>query len=333
MKKINIGIVGIGRMGKIHLDNIYNHVKDVEVVAIVDKNLEQIRESIGGYKVKYVLDSYEDMLNISEIDTVVISSPTDTHTEYIEMAAKSGKQIFSEKPLDLDLARAKDTLKTVEQANVKLMVAFQRRFDVEFKKIKESVDAGKVGSIHILKITSRDPAPPPIEFIKRSGGLFLDMAIHDFDMARFITGSEVVEVYSRGAALIDDEIGKAGDIDTAVTTLTFQNGAYAVIDNSRKAAYGYDQRLEVFGSEGMIYNDNKIPDTHRYYNKDGVHGSLPMYFFLERYKPSYLEEIKVFFKTLREGSEMPVTGWDAIKAIEIAVAAKRSQEENKPVQI
>lgn len=333
MKKINIGIVGIGRMGKIHLDNIYHHVQNVEVVAIADQNLEQIRENISNYKVKYVLSSYEDTLNIPEIEAVVISSPTDTHSEYIEMAAKSGKQIFCEKPLDLDLIRARNTLKSVEEANVKLMVAFQRRFDPEFCKAKELVDEGKVGDVHILKITSRDPAPPPMEFIKHSGGLFLDMAIHDFDMARFITGSEVVEVYSRGASLIDDAIGEAGDIDTAVTTLTFQNGAYAVIDNSRKSVYGYDQRLEVFGSEGMVQVNNKFSESHNYYNREGVHGPLPLYFFLERYADAYLEEIKTFFHALREDEIMPVTGNDAVKAIEIAAAAKRSLEENKPVRI
>ncbi|MCK5208157.1 MAG: inositol 2-dehydrogenase, partial [Cyclobacteriaceae bacterium] len=207
------------------------------------------------------------------------------------------------------------------------------RFDPNFLKIKSMVDAGQVGDPQILKITSRDPGPPPISYIKVSGGLFMDMAIHDFDMARYIMNKEVVEVYSRGAVLVDPAIGDAGDIDTALTTLTFEDGTMANIDNSRKAVYGYDQRLEVFGSKGMVKADNNFPDNHQHYSADGIHGSLPLNFFLERYTTSYLNEMAAFFKSIRTGEDLPVSGKDGLEAMKIALAALKSVKENRPVLV
>ncbi len=213
------------------------------------------------------------------------------------------------------------------------MLGFNRRFDPNFLKIKSMVDAGQVGDPQILKITSRDPGPPPISYIKVSGGLFMDMAIHDFDMARYIMNKEVVEVYSRGAVLVDPAIGEAGDIDTALTTLTFEDGTMANIDNSRKAVYGYDQRLEVFGSKGMVKADNNYPDNHQYFGANGVSGSLPLNFFLERYTASYLNEMSAFFSSVQNNEELPVSGKDGLEAMKIALAAKKSVSENRPVKI
>ena len=200
--------------------------------------------------------------------------------------------------MDLSLPVIQRALDAVAKAGVKLMVGFNRRFDPNFAKIRQLVVDGKIGDPHILKITSRDPAPPPAEYSAVSGGMFMDMTIHDFDMARFIVGSEVTEVYAKSAVLVDEAIGKAGDVDTAIITLTFVNGAIGVIDNSRKAVYGYDQRVEIFGSKGMASADNNFPENHRYFAGDGVHSSLPLNFFMDRYREAYANEMKIFFAML-----------------------------------
>jgi myo-inositol 2-dehydrogenase/D-chiro-inositol 1-dehydrogenase len=213
------------------------------------------------------------------------------------------------------------------------MVGFNRRFDPNFIKIKQLVLNDKIGDPHILKITSRDPAPPPAEYSAVSGGMFMDMTIHDFDMARYITGSEVTEVYTKASVLVDPEIGKAGDVDTAIITLTFANGAMGVIDNSRKAVYGYDQRLEIFGSKGMATANNNFPENHRYYSGDGVCGSLPLNFFMERYLESYANEMKVFCDSVINDLQLPVSGHDGLMSVAIALAAKKSYLEQRPVKV
>jgi len=277
--------------------------------------------------------NYDDLLAVPGLDAVIICSPTDTHADYVIKAARAGKQIFCEKPLDLAPERVNEVLNVIDETGVKLMLGFNRRFDPNFLKIKSMVDAGQVGDPQILKITSRDPGPPPISYVKVSGGLFMDMAIHDFDMARYIMNKEVKEVYSRGAVLVDPAIGEAGDIDTALTTLTFEDGTMANIDNCRKAVYGYDQRLEVFGSAGMVKADNNFPDNHQHYSADGVHGALPLNFFLERYTASYLNEMSAFFNAVKTGEELPVSGKDGLEAMKIALAALKSVKENRPVSM
>ncbi|MCK4856173.1 MAG: inositol 2-dehydrogenase, partial [Bacteroidales bacterium] len=253
--------------------------------------------------------------------------------DYVVKAALAGKHIFCEKPLDLSLEKVKEVLTIVEESKVKLMLGFNRRFDPEFRKIRELVINGTIGDPQILKITSRDPGPPPISYIKVSGGIFLDMTIHDFDMARYISGKEVREVFAAGAVKVDKAIGEAGDIDTAVITLVFEDNTMAVIDNSRKAAYGYDQRLEVFGSEGMALADNNFPNSHKLYSEKGVSGDLPLHFFLERYQESYNNEMHDFINALNAGGEMPVGGIDGLMSIIIGLAARKSVEENRPVKI
>ena len=332
MNKIKIDVAGLGRIGKIHLNNLCRNFSEIEVVAVMDL-IDNSKETADEYNIPLFLKNFDSLLSITELDAVVICSPTDTHADYVVKAALAGKHIFCEKPLDLSLEKVKEVLTIVEESKVKLMLGFNRRFDPEFRKIRELVLNGTIGGPQILKITSRDPGPPPISYIKVSGGIFLDMTIHDFDMARYISGKEVREVFAAGAVKVDKAIGEAGDIDTAVITLVFEDNTMAVIDNSRKAAYGYDQRLEVFGSKGMALADNNFPNSHKLYSEKGVSGDLPLHFFLERYQESYNNEMHDFINALNTGGEMPVGGIDGLMSIIIGLAARKSVEENRPVKI
>lgn len=334
MDKIKIGVIGTGRIGKVHVATLTQNVTEAEVIAVADANYKCAKELADKYNIPTATDDYKEVINHPEIEAVVICSPTDTHSAYIIEAAAAKKHIFCEKPIDLTLESVQKAIDAVKDANVKMMVGFNRRFDPNFQKVKEMVVEGKIGDPHILKITSRDPAPPPAEYTAVSGGIFLDMTIHDFDMARYIVGSEVVEVYAKAAVLIDPEIGKAGDVDTAVISLTFANGAIGVIDNSRKAVYGYDQRLEIFGSKGMVNADNNFPENHRYYADDGVHASLPLNFFMDRYTESYANEMRAFCDLLRNDcSEYEISGEDGLVSVAIGLAARKSHLEGRPVKI
>lgn len=332
MKTINVAVAGLGRIGKIHLKNLSRNFAEINVVAVMDI-FDESKEVADEYNVPVFVKTFEELLAVPELDAVVICSPTDTHADYVVQAAKAGKQIFCEKPLDLSLSRVQEVLEIVEKAGVNLMLGFNRRFDPEFKKIKQLVLNDAIGNPQIVKITSRDPGPPPVSYIKVSGGMFLDMTIHDFDMARYISGKEVKEVYAKGEVMVDPEIGKAGDIDTAIITLTFEDDTLAVIDNCRKAVYGYDQRLEAFGSKGMAQAENNFPNNHKLYTEQGVSGDLPLHFFLERYDASYNQEIREFVDALVSGEDMPISGKDGLLSIAIGLAAKKSVEEGRPVQM
>ncbi|MCK9524923.1 MAG: inositol 2-dehydrogenase, partial [Limnochordia bacterium] len=268
-----------------------------------------------------------------QVDAVLICSPTDTHADLIMACAKAGKDIFCEKPIANDIGKTREALDAVERAGVKLQVGFNRRFDPNFKRVRQLVQTQEVGEPHIIKITSRDPEPPPAEYSKSSGGIFMDMTIHDFDMARYLSGSEVTEVYAAGTVLIDPAIGEAGDFDTAVILLKFANGATGVIDNSRKAVYGYDQRAEVFGSKGSAAASNKTPTTVEVSTGEGVFSDKPLFFFLERYMESFAQELRDFVEALQTGTEPPVTGNDGLQSLLIALAATKSAHENRPVKI
>lgn len=332
MKKINIGIAGLGRIGKIHLKNLSRNFHEVNVLGVMDV-LEESENIAREFNVPHFVNTFDELLAIEGLNAVAICSPTNTHAAYVEKAARAGMNIFCEKPLDLSLARLLEVLKVVGETGVRLMLGFNRRFDPEFKRIRELVTAGAVGDPQIVKITSRDPGPPPVSYIKVSGGLFLDMTIHDFDMARYISGKKVKEVFAKGAVLVDKAIGEAGDIDTALITLVFEDDTLAVIDNSRKAVYGYDQRLEVFGNKGMARADNNFPNTHELYTEKGVSGDLPLYFFLERYDVSYNQEMKEFVDALTSGKEMPCGGVDGLMSLAIGLAARKSIETNRPVKL
>ena len=333
MKKLRLGVIGTGRIGKVHIATLVQSVPQADVIAIADVNSTSASEVAGAFGISTVFTNYEDIINHPDVEAVVICSPTDTHARYITEAAQAGKHIFCEKPVDLTLGVIQAALTEVEKAGVKLMVGFNRRFDPNFLKIKQLVEEGKIGDPHILKITSRDPAPPPAEYSAVSGGMFMDMTIHDFDMARYMVGSEVTEVYVNASCLVDPAIGEAGDVDTAIINLAFANGAMGVIDNSRKAVYGYDQRVEIFGSKGMACADNNYPENHRYFAADGVHGSLPLNFFMERYLDAYANEMKIFCNAVVNDLPLPVSGDDGLKSVAIALAAKKSVLEHRPVKL
>lgn len=333
MKKINIGIIGAGRIGKVHTESIAYKLPQVNIKTISDININEAQLVAKQFNIPKSTIDYDEIINDPEIKAVIICSPTNTHSDIIIEAAKKGKHIFCEKPLDLTLEKINEALEIVEENDVKMMVGFNRRFDPNFLKVKTMVEEGSIGDPNLLKITSRDPEPPSPEYIKESGGLFLDMAIHDFDMARYIVGSEVTEVFSMGTVLVDERIGDEGDIDTAITMLKFENGALGTIDNSRKASYGYDQRIEIFGSEGMVYVNNNKAENHVFFNRTGEHSSLPLNFFMDRYTESYFQEMKQFVDALINDSKIVATGKDGLSAVQIALAAKKSIEENRPIKL
>jgi myo-inositol 2-dehydrogenase / D-chiro-inositol 1-dehydrogenase len=330
---LRFGVIGAGRIGKIHAENLATRIPGVEVAAIADVDLKCAQELAVHLHVPVALDDYHAILTDPTIEAIAICSSTDTHAKIVIEAAQAGKHIFCEKPIDLNLAKIDAALEAVEKAGVKLQIGFNRRFDRNFRKVRAMVADGKIGEPQIIRITSRDPAPPPVSYVKVSGGMFLDMTIHDFDMARYLSGSEVEEVYVAAGVMVDPGIGEAGDVDTAVITLYFANGAIGTIDNSRKAVYGYDQRVEVFGSKGMVQARNNTPDNDVYYNAEGVQSAKPLYFFLERYTESYIAELKEFVQSIFEDNIPPVVGSDGRIPVLIGMAAKKSYLEHRPVKL
>ncbi len=329
---INLGLIGAGRIGRIHAENL-SRMPGARLLAVADIAEEAAQRVAAELDIPHVYTDPRHLFDDSAIDAVVICSSTDTHATFIQQAADAGKHIFCEKPIHLDLAEIDRALAAVDAAGVKLQIGFNRRFDPSFRRAHELVASGAIGDPHILRITSRDPAPPSIDYLQVSGGIFLDMTIHDFDMARFLIGDEVAEVYAAGGVLVDPAIGQAGDIDTAVITLTFCNGVIGAIDNSRRAVYGYDQRVEVFGSEGMVVVGNVKPDTTILANQSGVHSSKPLYFFLERYAEAYRYEMIAFLEAIREDNTPPVTGRDGRMAVVMGHAAWASYRKHQPVPI
>ncbi len=332
-KIINVGIVGAGRIGKIHAENIRYFIPEARIRTVADVVADKLGDWARGLGIEKLVKDPREIMSDKEIDAVVICSSTDTHADLVMAAAAAKKHVFCEKPVDLTVEKVKRALAAVEQAGVKLQVGFNRRFDHNFRRIRDLVHSGALGAPHIIRITSRDPAPPPAEYVKVSGGIFVDMTIHDFDMARYLAGSEVVEVYAKGAVLVDPAIGQAGDVDTAAITLTFANGALGMIDNSRRATYGYDQRVEVFGSKGSAACSNDTPSSVVVSGEQGVQSDKPLYFFLERYRQAFIDEMKEFFAALVQDRPTPVTGIDGLKPLLIALAAKRSVAERRPVQV
>ena len=332
---LKIGIIGAGRIGKVHLESISYHVKNATVTAMADPFMnEETEKLIRSYGVSKVTKDYKDILNDKDIDAVLVCSSTDTHAAISIEAINAGKHVFCEKPDDHSIEKIQavaDALK--EHPDIKFQVGFNRRFDHNFAAIRKAYDDGKIGEAHILKITSRDPEPPNPAYIKVSGGIFLDMTIHDFDMACFLTDSDVEELYVNSAVLVDPAIGEQGDVDTAIITMKMANGALAVIDNSRKAAYGYDQRAELFGSKGMVATSNDTVSSAVISNADGVTGEKPLFFFLERYMGSFSEEMRQFTEAVINDTEVPVGIHAGLQSVKIGLAARKSVEEHRPVKI
>ncbi len=332
MNVVRIGLIGAGRIGKLHAGNLVRHIPGVELLWVADVMEEAAKGTAERLGIPNWTSDYRRVLADPEVDAIVICTSTDTHAEIIQAAAAAKKHIFCEKPLALDLKEIDAALSAVAQTGVTLQVGFHRRFDPHFRRLKELLDQGQIGRPWLLKITSYDPAPPPLAYIKVSGGIFLDMTIHDFDMARFLLG-EVEEVYAVGETLVDPEIGKAGDVDTTVTVLRFKSGALGVITNCRKAVYGHDQRIEVLGEKGGLFVENPRPYMTLSADEKGFCSSSLHYFFMERYREAYIAELQAFVEAVREGKEPQVTGQDGKMAVVIGYAAKKSFLERRPVRL
>ena len=331
MKPVTFGIIGAGRIGKLHADNLLSRVDGARLKAITDPFLDE--DWAASRNIPLTGKDHRILLDDPEIDAILIGSPSAEHAPQMIECAEAGKHIFCEKPIALDPEIIRNALVEVDKSGVKLQVGFNRRFDPNFSAVQHQVASGALGDPHIIRITSRDPAPPPAEYVAGSGGMFLDMTIHDFDMARFLSSSEVTEVHAYGAVLVDPEIGKAGDIDTAVISLKFANGALGIIENSRKAVYGYDQRVEVFGAKGTAMADNNTPTSMIVLNESGTIRDKPLYFFLERYKTAFVAEMQAFVDAIREDKPTLVSGKDGLVPVLIAMAAKESLKTGKPVQV
>ncbi|WP_152403905.1 inositol 2-dehydrogenase [Paenibacillus cellulositrophicus] len=331
-KQLNIGVIGAGRIGRLHTENLLKHPQ-VNVKAIADLQIDHARAWANGLGIPLLTQDAEQIISDPGIDAVFICTSTNTHIDMIERSAKAGKHIFCEKPISFDVRGTRLALQAASDSGVKFQLGFNRRFDPNFRRVREIVASGQIGDPHLIKITSRDPSPPPHDYIKVSGGLFMDMAIHDFDMARFLSGSEVDEVYVQGAVLVDPVIGELGDVDTAVIMLRFRNGAIGVIDNSRQAAYGYDQRVEVFGSLGQVNVQNDFPNSAEISTAGGVYRDKPKHFFLERYEAAYRLEIESFIKAILNNEDVPVSGEDGYEAELLADAARKSWLEKRPVSL
>ena len=329
MKPTTVGVIGIGRIGRMHTENLVHAVPDAYVKAVASPRLDKAWAENLDIPVRAT--DVDVILNDPEIEAVVITAPSGRHVELIRRAAAARKHIFCEKPVAFEAEAIEQAQAAVDAAGVKLQVGFNRRFDPGLLQMWLAVRGGKVGEIQQLRVTNRDPKAPPVDFVKRSGGLFFDFAIHDFDTVRFLSGSEIVELYAVGAVLVDPEIGKAGDVDTAVITLRLANGALGVIDCSRQTGYGYDQRFEVFGSKGSITVDNTTPTTVVASSKGGVVADKPHETFVERYREAFIAEVAGFVASVREGLPVRVGAPDAAAAVRAAAAAKTSHLEHRPV--
>ena len=332
MKKITIGSIGAGRIGQLHADNalISNHV---DVKSIADIKIEHLKGTKYEKLIPIITTDPSMIFNDPSIDAVFICSSTDTHVDYIKRAAKAGKHIFCEKPISFNIEETRSALEAVKSAGVKFQVGFNRRYDKHFRKVFDVVRSGKIGTPHVIKVTSRDPEAPPEEYIKRSGGMFMDMTIHDFDMIRFLSGRDVLEISVKATSLIDPKFERNHDVDTAIITLSFDDGSLGVIDNSRQAVYGYDQRIEVFGNEGVVTVDNERPTNVQISTRNTVALDQPKYFFLERYRDAYIEEMNGFASSIIDDTPPFCNGEDGLKAEILARAAQLSWKEKRSVKL
>jgi myo-inositol 2-dehydrogenase/D-chiro-inositol 1-dehydrogenase len=331
--KLNIGLIGAGRIGKVHAQTIAFRIPEANLAAVCDVNVESARALAARCGIPRASADTREVLHDPGIDAVLICSSTDTHAGLIVEAAEAGKHIFCEKPVDHSLENIDRALAAVEKANVKLQIGFNRRFDANFARVRKAISSGEIGTPHLMHIISRDPAPPPISYVKVSGGMFLDMTIHDFDMARFLIGDEVTEIYAAAGVRVDPEIGRAGDVDTAVITLHFANGVIGTIDNCRRAPYGYDQRVEVLGSGGSIATENCYPNRALISTAESVRRDLPLNFFMDRYLDSFANELTAFVEAVVQDKPTPVNGIDGRVPVVMALAARRSYEERRPVRL
>lgn len=327
---LKVGLLGAGRIGQVHARAISAHAGSalVAISDVVTQNAKALAAQYGAEA-----RTSDAIIADPAIDAVLIATSTDTHSDLIEAATAAGKAVLCEKPVDLSLARAQACLKAANANGQPVMIGFNRRFDANFGAAKAALDAGEIGKAEMLAITSYDPAPPPVSYIAVSGGLFRDMMIHDFDMAHFVMGDLPQTIMAVGSSVVDPEIGKAGDVDTAAVTMTYADGRIAVIRNSRRAAFGYDQRLELLGSDGMLQVENMLENRVVKSTRDGVTAAKPVHFFLERYMPAYQAEWSIFVDAVQSGAAMPVTLADGVAALAMAEAATRSVKTGQPVRL
>lgn len=330
---VKIGIIGAGRIGKVHAKAASN-LNGAKIIWLADPIAPDLEETAKSMGIEKTSKNYKDILNDKKVDAIFICTPTDTHYTISMEALNFGKHVFCEKPVDLELGRVKDVKDLVAKTGKKYMVGFNRRFDHNFMAIKENIDKGLIGKLELIQITSRDPEPPPISYVKVSGGLFCDMMIHDFDMVRYLSSSNPKSVTAIGDALVNPKIKTEGnDIDTAIVSIELENGALAVITNSRRASYGYDQRAEVHGELGALSCSNDTSNTLVISSKDGIIHEKPLYFFLERYLNAYKMEIEIFVDSIINNKETPVTIEEAYQSLLLAKAAQKSLIENRKVYI
>jgi myo-inositol 2-dehydrogenase/D-chiro-inositol 1-dehydrogenase len=330
---LNIGVIGAGRIGKVHTETLTYRIPTVRVLAVADIDATAAQQLANQFQIPVATTDYRDVLNDPAIDAVLICSATDTHARLTTEAAQAGKHIFCEKPIAHSLAEIDRALAAVDKAGVKLQVGFNRRFDANFRRVREAVVHGEIGQPALLHIISRDPAPPPVAYVKVSGGMFLDMTIHDFDMARFLIGAEVEEVYVQAGVTVDPAIGEAGDVDTAVIMLRFVNGVIGTIDNCRRASYGYDQRVEILGSRGAISTMNNYPNAAILSDGSSVRRDLPLNFFMDRYTESFANEMVAFVDAVLHDKPVPISGSDARVPVVMGLAAAKSHREGRPVKL
>lgn len=333
-KDVRIGLIGLGRIGKLHGENLVKSVRGSKIEAVADIALSDEQCSWAErYGIKKVFTDPMEIMTDKNVDAVFICSSTATHADLIIAAARAGKHIFCEKPIHTNIEVIKKALNEVERSGVKLQVGFVRRFDHNHKKVRDTVASGRLGKPHVIKVTSRDPEPQPLSYIATSGGIFMDMTIHDFDMVRYLAGCEVTEVTAYGSVLIDPAVRQFDDVDTAVIMMKFENGALGVIDNSRAARYGYDQRTEVHCDRGCVQVANDLKDTSMISTAEGVFCERPKWFFLERYKDAFITEAQAFVDSIENNTEPLVTGKDGLMAVYIAKAADISMKENRSVRL
>ncbi|MGK7291129.1 D-chiro-inositol-2-dehydrogenase IolG2 [Salmonella enterica] len=334
MKKLRCGVIGLGRVGKMHVENMYL-LPQLDIICAADYFIEEMSDWLYSVNITSGYKNYQELLQRDDIEAVFIFTSTDMHEEIVTAAAQAGKHIFCEKPLSMneDEKASMAVLRKVKEKGVTLQVAFNRRFDPQFHEVFELVRSGKIGRPQMIKITSRDPDLLPHDLIKRIGGLIFDFTMHDFDMARFMMQDEVSEVYVKGNTLIDPSLKNIDDVDTLAVMLTFRNGGYALIDNSRRAVYGYDQRVEVFGSEGMAYADNVSESTVKVFNSQHCIMKNPLPDFTVRYREAYRTEILHFIDSVLHHTPVVCTGEDALLAQRIAIAAQQSLKSGLPVKI
>jgi len=331
-RNVNIAVIGTGRIGSVHTRNLVHSIHEANVVAVCDIRLEVAQAVASELGIERVVKDYHELLGDKDIEAVLIATNTDTHAFIVKDAANAGKHIFCEKPLALDLADIDSVMATVKKTKVKLQIGFNRRFDKSFQRVHEIVSSGEIGRPCILRITNRDPEPPSLEYAKTSGGMFLDMSIHDFDMARFQLG-EIEEVYAIGNVLIAPYLKDIGDVDIDIITLRFENGAIGTIDNSRQCVYGYDQQLEVFCSNGTAFARNESENTVTVGNEVGYRSAKPPYSFIQRYADGYVTEVRQFLQCVRDDKPVSPTGQDSRMAVLLGAAAWESKRQNRPVSM